>query len=69
VHWAHGVASLYSTVGPTLGGYMLDNKWSLDAIFLTFAVPLVLASGFVIMLGMVVRPRMKTVGWVSAESA
>jgi AAHS family 4-hydroxybenzoate transporter-like MFS transporter len=55
VNWAHGVARVFSIVGPALGGYMLDNKWPLNAIFLTFAVPLVLASGFVMLLSVVVR--------------
>ncbi len=55
VNWAHGVARIFSTVGPFLGGYLLDNSWPLQYIFLIFAVPLLLASGFVMLLSVVLR--------------
>jgi MFS transporter, AAHS family, 4-hydroxybenzoate transporter len=55
VNWAHGVARIFSTVGPLLGGYLLDHAWSLQHIFLIFAVPLLLASVCVTILGGVVR--------------
>ena len=54
VNWAHGVARFGSTIGPILGGFMLDQRWPLQDIFLIFAVPLVLASGCVLLLGTVV---------------
>ncbi|HEY6256527.1 MAG TPA: MFS transporter [Xanthobacteraceae bacterium] len=55
VNWAHGVARYGSTIGPILGGFLLDQMWPLQDIFLIFAVPLVLASGCVMVLGGVVR--------------
>jgi AAHS family 4-hydroxybenzoate transporter-like MFS transporter len=55
VNWAHGVARIFSTVGPFLGGYLLDNNWPLQYIFLIFAVPMFLASGFVMILSVVLR--------------
>jgi len=55
VNWAHGVARVFSTVGPFLGGYLLDNNWSLQYIFFIFAIPLLLASGCVVILGAVLR--------------
>jgi AAHS family 4-hydroxybenzoate transporter-like MFS transporter len=54
VNWAHGVARYGSTIGPILGGFLLDQKWPLQDIFLIFAVPLALASGCVLLLGTVV---------------
>jgi MFS transporter, AAHS family, 4-hydroxybenzoate transporter len=55
VNWAHGVARIFSTLGPLLGGYLLDNAWPLQHIFLIFAVPLLLASVCVMILGGIVR--------------
>jgi MFS transporter, AAHS family, 4-hydroxybenzoate transporter len=69
VNWAHGVARIFSTVGPALGGYMLDNKWPLNTIFLTFAVPLVLASGFVMLLSLVVRLKPPVTGAVAVKES
>jgi AAHS family 4-hydroxybenzoate transporter-like MFS transporter len=57
VNWAHGVARYGSTIGPLLGGFLLDQKWPLQDIFLIFAGPLLLASGGVLVLGAVVRQR------------
>ncbi len=57
VNWAHGVARYGSTIGPILGGFLLDQKWPLHDIFLIFAVPLLLASVCVLVLGGVVRQR------------
>ena len=58
VNWAHGVARYGSTIGPILGGFLLDQKWPLQDIFLIFAVPLLLASVCILALGGVVRQRM-----------
>jgi AAHS family 4-hydroxybenzoate transporter-like MFS transporter len=55
VNWAHGVARYGSTIGPILGGFLLDAKWPLQDIFLIFAVPLILGSGCVLLLAAVVR--------------
>jgi AAHS family 4-hydroxybenzoate transporter-like MFS transporter len=51
VNWAHGVARIFSTVGPLLGGYLLNHEWPLQYIFIIFAVPLLLASACVMILG------------------
>jgi AAHS family 4-hydroxybenzoate transporter-like MFS transporter len=51
VNWAHGVARIFSTVGPLLGGYLLNHEWPLQYIFLIFGVPLLLASACVMILG------------------
>src|SRR5450631_3291718 len=55
VNWAHGVARIFSTVGPLLGGYLLNHEWPLQYIFLIFGVPLLLASAGVMILGGVRR--------------
>jgi AAHS family 4-hydroxybenzoate transporter-like MFS transporter len=55
VNWAHGVARIFSTMGPLLGGYLLNHEWPLQYIFLIFGVPLLLASGCVMILGGVRR--------------
>ena len=57
VNWAHGVARIFSTGGPLLGGFLLDHEWPLQYIFLIFAVPLLLASGCVMILGGVLRAK------------
>jgi MFS transporter, AAHS family, 4-hydroxybenzoate transporter len=44
VNWAHGVARVFSTVGPLLGGILLRLEWPLQDIFLIFAAPLFVAS-------------------------
>jgi AAHS family 4-hydroxybenzoate transporter-like MFS transporter len=67
VNWAHGVARYGSTIGPILGGFLLDQKWPLQDIFLIFAVPLLLASGFVLGLGGVVRQRTPAVPPLAAK--
>jgi len=51
VNWAHGVARIFSTMGPLLGGYLLNHEWPLQYIFLIFGVPLLLASACVLILG------------------
>jgi AAHS family 4-hydroxybenzoate transporter-like MFS transporter len=51
VNWAHGVARIFSTMGPLLGGYLLNHEWPLQYIFLIFGVPLLLASACVMILG------------------
>jgi AAHS family 4-hydroxybenzoate transporter-like MFS transporter len=51
VNWAHGIARIFSTAGPLLGGFLLDRDWPLQYIFLIFAVPLLLASACVTILG------------------
>jgi AAHS family 4-hydroxybenzoate transporter-like MFS transporter len=51
VNWAHGVARIFSTAGPLLGGFLLDHEWPLQYIFLIFGVPLLLASACVMVLG------------------
>ena len=60
VNWAQGIARYGSIIGPTVGGFLLDQKWPLQDIFLIFAVPLVLASGCVLLLGAVVAGRQTT---------
>src|SRR5580704_8567770 len=57
VNWAHGIARIFSTAGPLLGGYLLDHEWPLQYIFLIFAVPLLLASACVVVLGGIARPK------------
>jgi len=56
VNWAHGVARFPSTIGPLLGGYLLEAEWPNTYIFLVFAVPLLLASACVMILGGIRRP-------------
>jgi len=56
-NWAHGMGRIFSTVGPLLGGILLQLKWPLQDIFFIFAVPLFAASGCILMLRRVVRAR------------
>jgi AAHS family 4-hydroxybenzoate transporter-like MFS transporter len=44
VNWAHGVARVFSAVGPWMGGILLKLEWPLQDIFLIFAAPLFIAS-------------------------
>jgi AAHS family 4-hydroxybenzoate transporter-like MFS transporter len=57
VNWAHGIARIFSTGGPLLGGFLLDHDWPLQYIFLIFAVPLFLASACVTLLGSIRRTK------------
>jgi MFS transporter, AAHS family, 4-hydroxybenzoate transporter len=55
VNWAHGVARVLSTVGPLLGGILLEYDWPLRDIFFLFAVPLFVACGGILVLQSVVQ--------------
>ena len=50
-----------------LGGYLLDHDWSLQHIFLIFAVPLLLASACVMILGGIVRLKPPAAAGLAAE--
>ncbi len=69
VNWAHGIARYGSIIGPTVGGFVQDQKWSQQDIFLITAVPLVLASGCVLLLGAIVRNKWSVVGQQAAGAA
>ena len=69
VNWAHGVARIFSTAGPLLGGFLLDHEWPLQHIFLIFAVPLLLASACVMMLGIILRLKAPTAGLAAKDGA
>jgi MFS transporter, AAHS family, 4-hydroxybenzoate transporter len=60
VNWAHGVARILSTVGPLLGGILLEYQWPLRDIFLLFSVPLFIACGSILFLQSVVNTRDRT---------
>ncbi|MGD0023692.1 MAG: MFS transporter [Xanthobacteraceae bacterium] len=62
VNWAHGVARILSTVGPLLGGILLDYEWPLRNIFLLFSLPLFMACGAMLVLQSVVHARDKARG-------
>ena len=64
VNWAHGVARILSTVGPLLGGLLLEYEWPLRDIFLLFAVPMFVACGAILVLQSVVGAREKAHGAV-----
>ena len=57
VNWAHGVARILSTVGPLLGGLLLEYEWPLQKIFLLFAAPLLAACGAILVLQFLVQAR------------
>jgi AAHS family 4-hydroxybenzoate transporter-like MFS transporter len=69
VNWAHGVARIFSTLGPLLGGFLLDHEWPLQYIFLIFAGPLLLASACVMILGAIVRLKPAAAGLAAKEGA
>ncbi|HUK32879.1 MAG TPA: MFS transporter [Vicinamibacterales bacterium] len=62
VNWAHGVARILSTVGPLLGGLLLEYEWPLQKIFLLFAAPMLTACGGILVLQSLVQARNKTRG-------
>jgi MFS transporter, AAHS family, 4-hydroxybenzoate transporter len=55
--WAFGVARLLSIVGPLAGGVMLAARWPLSEIFVTAAVPMLIAAIAVIFLARAARLR------------
>jgi len=55
VNWAHGVARVLSMIGPYLGGTLQEQHWPLQDIFVIFAVPLLCASGLILVLNAVVK--------------
>jgi MFS transporter, AAHS family, 4-hydroxybenzoate transporter len=57
VNWAHGVARVFSIVGPFLGGVLLRAQWPLQHIFFLFAVPPLIACALVLVLGSVAGSR------------
>jgi hypothetical protein len=58
---------IFSTVGPLLGGCLLDHAWSLQHMFLVFAVPLLLASVCVMTLGGIVRLKVPAAAALAAK--
>jgi AAHS family 4-hydroxybenzoate transporter-like MFS transporter len=48
--WAFGVARLLSVVGPFLGGLMIARHWSLESIFYCAALPMLFATGVVLLM-------------------
>jgi AAHS family 4-hydroxybenzoate transporter-like MFS transporter len=62
VNWAHGIARILSTVGPLLGGILLEYEWPLQDIFLLFSAPLFIACGAMLVLQSAVRARDKARG-------
>jgi MFS transporter, AAHS family, 4-hydroxybenzoate transporter len=55
VNWAHGVARVFSMLGPYMGGVLLALHWPLQDIFFIFAAPLLIASLGIIALSAVVK--------------
>jgi AAHS family 4-hydroxybenzoate transporter-like MFS transporter len=69
VNWAHGIARYGSIIGPIVGGFVQDQKWPQQDIFLITAVPLVLASFCVMLLGTIVRAKGPAFGHQTAGTA
>jgi AAHS family 4-hydroxybenzoate transporter-like MFS transporter len=55
VNWAHGVARVFSTIGPYLGGVLLMQQWPPQDILYIFAAPLLVACGLILALSAVVK--------------
>jgi AAHS family 4-hydroxybenzoate transporter-like MFS transporter len=55
VNWAHGVARVFSTIGPYLGGVLLMQQWPPQDILYIFAAPLFVACGLILALSAVVK--------------
>ncbi len=51
VGWALGIGRIGSIVGPVLGGFMLSAEWHVPTIFLVGAIPVLIASCAVLVLG------------------
>jgi AAHS family 4-hydroxybenzoate transporter-like MFS transporter len=69
VSWGLGVGRCGSVVGAMLGGYLLAWKWALPKVYLTFAVPMIVAA--LAILGASLTARAKTAGqeWKMAAAA
>ena len=57
VNWAHGVARVFSVVGPYLGGVLLAREWPMRDILYLFAVLPFAAGACIFVLGAVARAR------------
>jgi AAHS family 4-hydroxybenzoate transporter-like MFS transporter len=53
VGWALGVGRFGSLISPVLGGMLLQWQWQISSIFLAVALPALLASLCVLLVGMV----------------
>jgi AAHS family 4-hydroxybenzoate transporter-like MFS transporter len=51
VGWALGIGRIGSIIGPVLGGFMLSAEWHIPTIFLVGAIPVLIASCAVMVLG------------------
>jgi AAHS family 4-hydroxybenzoate transporter-like MFS transporter len=51
VGWALGIGRIGSIIGPVLGGYMLSAEWDIPTIFFAGAVPVLIATCAVLILG------------------
>jgi len=62
VNWAHGVARVFSVVGPYFGGVLLAAEWQMRDILYLFAVLPFAACACVLVLSAVVRARADSAG-------
>jgi AAHS family 4-hydroxybenzoate transporter-like MFS transporter len=51
VGWALGIGRIGSIIGPVLGGFMLSAEWHIPTIFVVGAIPVLIASCAVMVLG------------------
>jgi MFS transporter, AAHS family, 4-hydroxybenzoate transporter len=56
VGWALGIGRIGSIVGPILGGTMLSLHWPLSTIFLAAAIPSLIGSGAIFLMGRTQAP-------------
>ena len=56
VGWALGIGRIGSIVGPILGGTMLSRHWPLSTIFLAAAIPSLIGSGAIFLMGRTQAP-------------
>ncbi len=56
VGWALGIGRIGSIVGPILGGIMLSLHWPLSTIFLAAAIPSLIGSGAIFLMGRTQTP-------------
>jgi MFS transporter, AAHS family, 4-hydroxybenzoate transporter len=56
VGWALGIGRIGSIVGPILGGIMLSLHWPLSTIFLAAAIPSLIGSGAIFLMGRTQAP-------------
>lgn len=69
VSWGLGVGRCGSVVGAIIGGYLLAWKWPLPTVYLSFAIPMIVAAFAIFATSLTVRAKTASAEWKMAASA